>query len=85
VRVVSVLCWEQFQTEDASYRERVLPRGVRRASVELGITGPWRGIVGDDGLALGHDGFGHSAPWQVIRDKVGMTGEAVAARLASWL
>ncbi|MBM4374613.1 MAG: transketolase [Deltaproteobacteria bacterium] len=85
VRVVSVLCWEQFQREDSSYRDRVLPRGIRRASVELGITGPWRGIVGDDGLALGHDGFGHSAPWQVIRDKVGMTGEAVASRLASWL
>ncbi|MBM4359564.1 MAG: transketolase [Deltaproteobacteria bacterium] len=85
VRVVSVLCWEQFAKEDAAYRDSVLPAGVKRASVELGITGPWRGIVGDGGLALGHDGFGFSAPWQVIREHVGMTGEAVAARLASWL
>ena len=85
VRVVSVLCWEQFQKQEEAYRTSVLPVGVKRASVELGITGPWKGIVGDGGLTFGHDGFGFSAPWQVIRDKVGMTGEAVAARLASWL
>lgn len=85
VRVVSALCWERFQAEDEVYRESILPRGVKRASLELGITGPWRGVVGDGGLAMGHDGFGFSAPWQVIREKVGMTGSAVAAQLESWL
>jgi len=85
VRVVSVLCWEQFQRQEAGYRDAVLPTGVKRASIELGITGPWKGIVGDGGLAFGHDGFGFSAPWQVIRDKVGMTGAAVAERLSAWL
>ena len=63
----------------------MLPTGVKRASIELGITGPWKGIVGDGGLTFGHDGFGFSAPWQVIRDKVGMTGAAVAERLSAWL
>ncbi len=85
VRVVSILCWEQFEKQDAEYRAFVLPTDVKRASIELGITGPWKGIVGDGGLTFGHDGFGFSAPWQVIRDKVGMTGEAVAAKLSAWL
>ena len=58
---------------------------MKRCTVELGITGPWRGVVGHDGLTIGHDDFGYSAPWQVIRDKVGMTGEAVAARVTEWL
>jgi transketolase len=85
IRVVSALCLEQFQRQDAAYRDSLLPRAAKRCSIELGITGPWRGILGDGGLTIGHDGFGHSAPWQVIRDKVGMTGDAVAARLGAWL
>ncbi len=85
LRVVSGLCWDRFERQDAAYRDALLPRGVKRCSVELGITGPWRGVVGEGGLTIGHDGFGHSAPWQVIRDKIGMTGDGVAARLRDWL
>jgi transketolase len=85
LRIVSVPCLEQFEREDVAYRDAVLPPGVRRCSLELGITGPWRGWVGSGGLTIGHDTFGHSAPWEVIRDKLGMTPEAVAATIAGWL
>ncbi|MSP23865.1 MAG: transketolase [Myxococcales bacterium] len=85
LRIVSAPCWEQFEREPHDYQLAILPHGIRRCSVELGITAFWRGVVGLDGLALGHDTFGYSAPWQVIREKVGMTPESIAERVGAWL
>jgi transketolase len=85
VRVVSALCLEAFEKQDAAYRERVLPRGVRRASIEAGRTLPWRAIVGAEGLALGVDHFGQSAPWKVLAAKFGLTVDAVTDRVRAWL
>jgi transketolase len=85
LRVVSAPCWEAFERQDAAWRERVLPRGVRRAVIELGRTRGWRGVAGDAGLVIGHDGFGLSAPDKDIQKQLGFTPEAVAAKLAAWL
>jgi transketolase len=85
VRVVSALCLERFAEEDAAYREAVLPRGVLKASIEAGRTLPWRALVGDDGLTIGIDRFGASAPDMVIAEKLGLTVDAVTAKITSWL
>ena len=60
MRVVSAPCWNAFEREDAAYRDAVLPPGVRRAAIEIGVTEPWRGVVGPDGLVIGWDTFGNS-------------------------
>ena len=85
IRVVSAPCWEQFEREDAAYRASVLPEGVKRAVIELGRTPAWRGVAGDDGLVLGHDGFGLSAPDKDIQKHLGFGPDAIAAKLAAWL
>jgi transketolase len=85
VRVVSMPCVEAFHEQDAGYRASVLPKGVRRVSIELGVTAPWRGIVGDDGLAIGHDMFGFSAPAAVIAKEIGFVPDAIAARIRAFL
>ena len=85
VRVVSAPCLDAFERQDKGYRDSVIPPSARCVSVELGITQPWGGVVGRDGLCIGHDDFGHSAPWKEIREQLGMTGEAVAARIETWL
>jgi transketolase len=85
VRVVSAPCLEAFERQDRAYRDGIIPPAARAVSIELGITQPWRGIVGREGLCIGHDDFGYSAPWTVIREKLGMTPEAVAARIEAWL
>jgi transketolase len=73
-------CVEWFDQQDASYREEVLPRGLRaRVSVEAGITPPWRIFVGDAGVAVGVDHYGASAAAEVIYQEFGVTAEAVAA------
>jgi transketolase len=84
VRVVSAPCLEQFAAESDDYKESVLPKGVRRVSMEAGRTEPWRALVGLDGLALGLDHFGASAPDKVLAEKFGLTVEAVTARIEAW-
>ncbi|HUB07048.1 MAG TPA: transketolase C-terminal domain-containing protein, partial [Myxococcales bacterium] len=79
-QVVSLPCLEQFERQEPAYREQVLPRGVKRLSLEAGRSEPWRRWVGDDGLALGIDRFGASAPDKVIAEKLGFTAATVAAR-----
>jgi transketolase len=85
LRVVSAPCIDAFARQSEDYRAEVLPPGVPRCSIELGITGPWGALVGLDGLSIGHDDFGMSAPAKDIQAKLGMTGQGVADRIASWL
>jgi transketolase len=81
VRVVSVPCLELFLRQDAAYRDAVLPRGVPRVVLELGVTLPWRGLVGEGGLVVGLDHFGASAPQKVLAKQFGFTAEAVVQRI----
>jgi len=85
VRVVSALCLETFAEQDASYRESVLPHGARMVSIEAGRSMPWHSIIGEDGLAIGIDRFGASAPDKVLADKFGLTVDAVTAKIETWL
>ena len=85
VRVVSVPCMEVFFAQPRAYRDEVLPAGARRVSVEAGRTVLWRGWVGLDGLALGVDHFGASAPAPVLAEKYGLTVPAVTTRVRAFL
>ena len=81
VRVVSMPCWERFDDQSAAYRETVLPSKVtRRVSIEAGVTLGWTKYIGTDGIALGVDRFGASAPYAKIYEVYGLTpGHAAEA------
>jgi transketolase len=81
VRVVSVPCLEVFLRQDQAYRESVLPVGSLRVSIEAGVTTPWRAIVGDKGLTIGHDDFGSSAPDKDLAKHFGFVPEVVAEKV----
>jgi transketolase len=85
VRVVSMPCWEQFRRQDAAYQASVLPPKGRRVSIEAGRSDLWHVWVGTDGLAIGIDHFGASAPYQVIAEHYGLTGPQVAQRIRDFL
>jgi len=85
LRVVSMPSTSVFDRQDATWRDSVLPPGVPCASIEAGVTGFWRQYIGRDGLAIGVDRFGESAPAGALFDYFGLTAEKVAARLADWL
>ncbi|GAA3901793.1 transketolase [Microbacterium invictum] len=78
-RVVSAPSLEWFAEQDEDYRESVIPASIRaRVSVEAGVTGLWRSIVGDTGRTVGIDHFGASADYKTLFQKFGVTADAVA-------
>jgi transketolase len=83
-RVVSMPAPQVFLAQDAAYRETVLPPGGRRVSIEAGATDYWWRFVGEQGLAIGIDTFGESAPAADLAKHFGLTPEAVAQRIEEW-
>jgi transketolase len=78
-RVVSMPCMENFAAQDAEYRDRVLPPGVRaRVSLEAAATFGWDRWVGELGEAIGMTGFGASAPSGALYKHFGFTSDRVA-------
>ena len=77
VRVVSLPSWRLFAAQPDSYRNDVLPDGVLKVSIEAGSTMGWERWVGADGVSIGIDQFGASAPFQEVYRRRGVTAEAV--------
>ncbi|MBA3343943.1 MAG: transketolase [Gemmatimonadales bacterium] len=81
-RVVSVPSLELFGREPESYRDEVLPPGIRRrVAVEAAHPMPWYRWVGDQGEVIGLTRFGASAPYERIYRELGFTPDAVVARV----
>ncbi len=83
VRVVSMPCMERFDRQDAEYRESVLPKGFRsRMAVEAGVSDIWRKYVGLDGVVVGIDRFGISAPGDTVMSELGISVDNVVKQAA---
>lgn len=79
-RVVSMPCWEQFDAQDETYRETVLPSSVTaRVAVEAGIRQGWDRYIGPAGSFIGMDSFGASAPFNQLYEHFGITTDAIVA------
>ena len=80
-RVVSMPCWELFESQPADYRDEVLPPDVKvRISVEAGVALGWKKWVGDEGDSISIEHFGASAPGNVVLEKFGYTVDNIIAR-----
>ena len=83
-RVVSLPSWEIFLEQDQAYQDKVLAEAPR-VSVEAASTFGWERIVGQDGLMIGLDRFGASAPYTALAEQFGFTGDSVAKRIRAFL
>lgn len=83
VRVVSMPCTQAFDRQDKKYRDSVLTLGVKRVSIEAGITDYWRKYVGLDGASVGIDTFGESAPGGDVFKHFGFTVDNVVSTVKS--
>jgi transketolase len=78
IRLVSMVCTERFDAQDAAYRESVLPATVRaRVAIEAGSTGLWWRYVGSGGRVIGIDHYGASGKASELYKKFGITAEHV--------
>jgi transketolase len=84
-RLVSMPCLEAFDAQPAAWREAVLPRDLPVAVVEAARGIEWWRLCGKDGLVLGIDRFGASAPEKALAEEYGFTPARVAERLERWL
>lgn len=86
VRVVSMPSIELFEEQSKEYKEELLPLNVRRrVSLEMGNSALWYKYVGLDGLAIGIDKFGASAPANKVIEEYGFTVEAVVEKIKNEL
>ncbi len=86
VRVVSMPCWELFETRPQAYRDEVLPPGVKaRLSVEAGVSLGWAKWVGSEGDSISIEHFGASAPGPKVLEEFGYSVDNVVARATALL
>jgi transketolase len=72
-RAVSMPSHELFARQDQAYRDSVLPKAVKRIAMEAAHPMSWYRWVGDDGVIIGIDRFGASAPAATIYEHLGIT------------
>ena len=74
IKVVNMACWELFDEQSQDYRDSVLDNNsALRVSIEAGITLGWEHYTGLNGLNIGIDTFGESAPGNEVADHFGLT------------
>jgi transketolase len=83
--IISMPCWSLFNAQDAAYRADVLPRDRLKVSIEAGTTLGWERYVGPDGLSIGLDRFGASAPAEDLFRRFGFTAEAIVPQVLAAL
>ena len=84
-RVVSMPCTHAFDRQDQAYKDSVLTPGVKRVSIEAGVTDYWRKYVGLDGASVGINTYGESAPGGKLFEHFGFTVENVVKTVKSVL
>ena len=80
VNVVSMPSMELFEQQDAIYKNSVLGSGLV-AVIEAGIRQCWDKYLGRDGVFVGMNSFGASAPYQILYKEFGITAENLAAQI----
>ena len=86
VRVVNMGCWELFDEQSLEYRQSVLgDESALRVSIEAGVTLGWEHYTGLNGLNIGINTFGESAPGGEVADHFGITPEKVADKIQKYI
>ncbi|HSQ95316.1 MAG TPA: transketolase [Croceibacterium sp.] len=83
--VVSMPCSELFDEQPQSYRADVLPDGVLRVSIEAGTTFGWERYTGLEGVRIGLDHFGASAPAEVLFEEFGFGVDKIVPKITAKL
>lgn len=76
-RILSVPSEGLFRDQPKAYQEQILPKGIVRYGMTSGLPVTLGGLVGDNGYVHGLTHFGYSAPYKVLDEKFGFTGDNV--------
>jgi transketolase len=85
-RVVSMPSWELFEVQDEAYKEKILPKAMKkRLAVEMASPMGWRKYVTDEGEVLGMTCYGESAPAEDLYKEFGFTVDNVVMKAKALL
>ena len=85
IRVVSAISEGVFRDQDQGYQESVIPEGIPVFGMTAGLPVTLQGLVGQNGKVFGLESFGYSAPYKVLDEKLGFTGENVYRQVVEWI
>ena len=85
VRIVSAPSEGLFRTQSKEYQESVIPANAKKFGLTAGLPVNLEGLVGTDGKIWGLPSFGFSAPYKVLDEKLGFTGENVYKQVKAML
>ncbi|MFM7497576.1 MAG: transketolase family protein [Bacteroidota bacterium] len=86
IRIYSIPCWELLDQQPEDYRASIRgPKNAKRVSMEAGVTQGWASFTGLDGLQIGVDTFGYSAPGPDLARHFGLEAAQVKDRILAWL
>jgi transketolase len=71
--------------QSAEYRASVLPKGVKRVAIEAGRGESFGTLLGEEGLFIGWEKFGASAPAEILAEQFGLTPAKVADTIAAFV
>jgi transketolase len=77
-RVISAPCFELFLAQSEDYRRAIIGDARVKIGVEAAVRQGWDAIIGSEGVFVGMNSFGASAPYKDLYKKFGITAEAVA-------
>ena len=77
IRIVSVPSEGLFRSQSKAYQESVIPTGSKVFGLTAGLPVTLEGLVGANGKVWGLESFGFSAPYKVLDEKLGFTGQNV--------
>ena len=86
IRIVSMPCWEIFEKQSDEYKTSLIPdRGAMKISMEAGIIDGWEKYIGPNGLSIGINHFGASAPGKNLAKEFGFTADQVEVKIRDHL
>lgn len=85
IRLVSAPSEGLFRAQSAEYQESVLPLGAKIFGLTAGLPVNLQGLVGSNGKVFGLESFGFSAPYKVLDEKLGFTGQNVYNQVKAML
>ena len=85
VRVVSMPNWFAFEQQSDEYKKSVIPKELtKRVAIEMASPLGWHKYVGTEGKVIGIDGFGASAPGDLVVEKYGFTKENILNQIRTF-
>ena len=86
IRIISMPCFELFDNQSIEFRKSLIPsRGAMKISFEAGITFGWEKYIGPNGLSIGLNHYGASAPANELAVSFGFTPEKVEMKIRNHL